>query len=192
MSIAVNYGNVITEIQMSEKEIEIMTNAIKSIPENGLMVEWGSGGSTCKWIETLKPTQNLISIEHNENWFNRVKRAIKNEWPENKNFEYIFEPEKYGFKHGYATPIEEHPLGTDFYLNPTDKIWDADIFFIDGIARSACSLYVLLKHRKKNPLIFIHDYVGREPWYEWSVQLFDRKIFNDDERDCTLVQLNII
>lgn len=193
MSTPVNFGNgLITEIQMQKRELEVMTDAIESLPDDALMVEWGSGGSTIHWLQLLKPTQKLISIEHNKQWYDKVSKAIEIEWPEGKdNFTYIFQREKYGFQHGYATPTEEHPFGLDEYLYPCEEIWNADLFFIDGIARAACALYVMLQHVKDEPLIFLHDYVGRENWYHWSLQMFDRETFNDEKNYSTLVQLRL-
>lgn len=172
--INVNYGNVITEIQMGETEIEYVSNLIKEMPIDGKMVEWGSGGSTCKWLEVKKPTQVLYSIEHNPSWHSRVVRAIKNHYGSVENFNFLHIAEQYGTNHGYGVPIEEHPMGTDMYVNP-NSIWDADIFLIDGIARAACAMAVLLKHTKENPVVMIHDYVGREAWYDWATQFFKKK-----------------
>ena len=168
--VIVNYGNILKEIQMGQIEIDQIVDTIKSMPDDGKIVEWGCGGSTCKWLETLKPTQKLITVEHNANWHMRVTRAIKNEFKETPNFQFLLVPEQHGFEHGYATPLEEHPLGTGPYINPDADIWDADIFFIDGIARAACLMTVLLKRTKPNAAIFIHDHNGRETWYDWATQ----------------------
>ena len=61
MSIAVNYGPM-SEIQMQPDEVEEITSRIKEMPDDGLMVEWGSGGSSIKWLETLTGNQKLTSI----------------------------------------------------------------------------------------------------------------------------------
>ena len=179
MSVPVNYGNILKEIQMYQCDIDIICDKIKNMPADGLMIEWGSGGSTCKWLETLSNDQNLITIEHNESWYNRVTRAIAAEFGDVSNkFSFNHIPEKF-IEHGYANLIEEHPCGTDEYLvaNGNDKIWDADIYFIDGIARAACALTVLYKRRKPNSVVMIHDYVGREPWYSWSSQFYNVETF---------------
>lgn len=176
MSTAVSYGGVITEIQMHNDELDYVEKHIKEMPKDGLMVEWGSGGSTCRWLETLTDEQRLVSIEHNENWFNRVTRAVKNEFGDVEGkFKYLHIPEQ-TIEHGYATPVEELPIGCEEYINPKENVWDADIFFIDGIARAACALTVLHKKTKKNPVVMIHDYVGREAWYEWAVQFYDAEV----------------
>lgn len=176
MSSVVNYGDIITEIQMESDELEYVENIIKDMPKDGLMVEWGSGGSTCRWIETLSDNQRLISIEHNESWYNRVTRAVKAHFGNVEDkFKYLHIPER-TIEHGYATPIEELPIGCEEYINPNSDIWDADIFFVDGIARAACALSILHKKTKKKPVVMIHDYVGRELWYEWAVQFYDAEI----------------
>jgi hypothetical protein len=76
-------------------------------------------------------------------------------------------------------------------LPPDDRWWDAEIFFIDGIARATCAAMVLLKHNKKNPVIFIHDYVGREQWYSWASQLFKVEIVGDESAKSTLARLYV-
>lgn len=188
----VNYGSILSEIQMQSGELNYMVDEIKKMPNDGLMVEWGCGGSTCKWLETLSGHQKLISIEHTDTWYNRVSRAINIEFGDvSSKFDFLYKPIKYDFRHGYATPMEEHPLGTDDYLNLPDKVWDADIFFIDGIARATCALLVLHKHRKPNPSIFIHDYVGRENWYSWATQFFEVETFQTETDKSTLCKLHL-
>jgi len=187
MSTQVNYGNVLTEILMSSNELSYVENSIKKLPENGLMVEWGSGGSTCRWIETLSDTQKLISIEHNESWHSRVQRAIKNHFQTPKtNYELLLIKELYEVEHQYGNPLEEFPIGADDYINPNNSVWDADIYIIDGIARGACCLSILINHRKANPIILLKDYVGREPWYNWACQFFDIEVIGETTAKITI------
>lgn len=189
MSVKVNYGNILTEIQMVQFDIDYITNLIKNMPSDGLMVEWGSGGSTCKWIETLSDNQKLITIEHNDNWYNRVIRAIKTEFNDISNkFTFYHRPEKY-IEHGYASLQEEHPCGTAEYLNPDNKIWDADIYFVDGIARGACLSTILFMRKKHNSLILLHDYPGREQWYDWVTQHYNIEVFTDKDQYSSLAIL---
>jgi hypothetical protein len=192
MSTPANYGNVITEVQMNQDEIDYVQNIIKNMPEDGLFVEWGSGGSTCAWLDVLGEKQKLISVEHNESWHSRVTRAVKNHFGDlGDKFRFFHIPEQY-IEHGYGNPIEEHPMGTDKYLcPPPEDFFNADVFFIDGIARATCALVVLLKHTKKDPVIFIHDYVGREAWYEWATQFYNVEIVGDLEKKSTLARLYV-
>ena len=194
MSTPVNYGNIISEVQMNQDEIDYVQSCIKEMPKDGIMVEWGSGGSTCAWLDVLSEKQQLISVEHTENWYNRVNRAIKAHFGDvSDKFTFYHIPEKF-IEHGYGSLIEEHPCGTDDYLMPPDdRWWNADIFFIDGIARATCALVTLLKHKKKDtdPVIFIHDFVGREDWYSWASQFFDIEIAGNVHKKSTLVRLHI-
>jgi hypothetical protein len=192
MSTPVNYGDIISEVQMNQDEIDYVQGCIRAMPKDGLMVEWGSGGSTCAWLDVLSGDQKLISVEHTETWYNRVNRAIKAHFGDvSDKFKFYHIPEKF-IEHGYGSLIEEHPTGTDDYLLPLDdRWWDADIFFIDGIARATCALTTLLKHKKKNPVIFIHDYVGREDWYSWASQFFTVEIVGDLEKKSTLARLYV-
>lgn len=193
MSTPVNYGEIISEVQMNKDEIDYVQKCIQEMSDDGIMVEWGSGGSTCAWLDVLSKNQQLISVEHTETWYNRVSRAIKAHFGDVSNkFKFYHISEQFGFEHGYGNLIEEHPCGTDNYLlPPDDRWWDAEIFFIDGIARATCAAMVLLKHNKKNPVIFIHDYVGREQWYSWASQLFEVEIVGDKSANSTLARLYV-
>jgi hypothetical protein len=187
--VAVNYGNVLTEIQMVQFDADKICGIIKNMPKDGLMVEWGSGGSTCKWIETLTDDQKLITIEHNENWYNRVTRAVSAEFGDISNkFTFHHIPEKY-IEHGYGSLQEEHPCGTADYLNPNANMWNADIFFIDGIARGACLLTTLFMRKKRESIIMVHDFPGREAWYDWATQHCTIETFTDQDQYSSLAIL---
>jgi hypothetical protein len=139
------------------------------------MVEWGSGGSTVKWLESMKDNQRLISIEHTKEWYDKVNDYISIRDDVKDRFTYYHRPELYGLKHGYASASEEHPIGLDDYFFPDERIPKADIFFIDGIGRATISLLVMLFAEKNDPAIFIHDYYGREDWYNWATQFFRKE-----------------
>ena len=174
MSIKVEYGPM-SEIQMQVDEVEEVTSRIKEMPSDGKMIEWGSGGSSVKWLETMTGDQQLISIEHNPSWHMKVSEYVNTRPDINKRFTYLFKPELFAFEHGYATITEEHPHGLNDYLIPNKNILDADIFFVDGIARATTALLVKFLSTKPDPVIYIHDYYGRENWYTWSTQFFSKK-----------------
>ena len=167
--------------QMHQREIDYMIGAINKMPENGLFVEWGSGGSTCVWLNYLKPEQSLISIEHNVEWFEKISRTVKESFPPevHSKFTYIFEPEQGNYKHTYACIEEENPFGLYHYMLPNERILDADVFFVDGIGRGAIVALILLKRKKPDSVIFIHDYVGREALYYWISQICDVEIVGE-------------
>jgi hypothetical protein len=142
------------------------------LPPDALLVEWGSGGSTCKWLELLTGNQKLISIEDDLVWYEKVDRATKAHFgplPVEK-FELFYAPEKYNINRRKGELSEEMPFGTENYINPRFDIFDASMYFIDGIARSACMAAIMINHRKKNPVILWHDYVGRSDAHNWITQ----------------------
>jgi hypothetical protein len=156
----------INEILMYDEEVDCIVNFIKSMPENGLIVEWGCGGSTLKWLETLSENQKLISIEHNTDWYNKVYNAVKINFPDFGNrFTFFHKTPQGSYSHGYGSPSEENPFGLAKYISPADYIYDADVYLVDGIARSTTALSIFLKRRKKNSVVLIHDFSWRLEWY---------------------------
>lgn len=178
MSTFCNYGGILTEIQQSPKEVEYMVDYIKQhMQPHGKLVEWGSGGSTCKWLETLTVNQKLFSIEHNADWYFRVTEAIKNHFGGMPaNFTYLLSVERW-FNRRAPHPEEELAVGLETYVVPYGlDVWDSDIYFVDGIARMPIVMMILHKNTNPSATIFVHDYVGREQWYGWCAQLFDVEI----------------
>lgn len=158
-------------ILMSQDEFDEVKSTIEKLPEDGKMVEWGSGGSTLAWLSILKPTQQLTSIEHNKEWFDKINKYIDDNNLSGSEFSYVFSPPLYlDYQHGYATIAEEHPYGLRDYIVPpssSDFVLNADIYFIDGIARAAVAAVMLLFSKNENAVYYIHDYTGREFWYDW-------------------------
>ncbi|MCF4127010.1 hypothetical protein [Methylobacterium sp. SyP6R] len=159
-------------IQMQPDEIETILATIRAMPEEGIMIEWGSGASTIRWLQEMHGRQRLISIEHNALWFNKVKNVIDTDPDLAQRLTYHMCASNGFFDHGYGMPSEENPLGLDEYFNPDPTIYDADVFLIDGVARGTCAQMVLMKASKANPVIYLHDWYTRRGWYSWSVGLF--------------------
>jgi len=160
---------------MMPEELAAAIQCVQDMPKNGLMVEWGSGGSTCKWLEILKPTQSLISIESNLSWANIVQEAARLDFPD-KKFELLYRPELFPVGRVDGAITEEIPYGADYYVNADQKIFDADLFLIDGIARAACLAAVVIKRKKKDSVILLHDYTYRVGAYNWLTQFFKVEI----------------
>jgi hypothetical protein len=165
------YGTI-DAILMMPDEIDFMTSLITADSEPMLMVEWGSGGSTCKWLEVLGDNQRLISIEHNAQWYEKVKDNVALHFGNlDFKFQYYLREDKtlWHYNRIYGHISEELPVGLENYICPDSDIFDADIFFIDGVARGACLSTVLLK-KKPTARVFIHDYADRINWYSWITQ----------------------
>jgi hypothetical protein len=185
MGTPANYGPM-TEVQMNQDEIESVVSKISNLGSDGLMVEWGSGGSTVKWLESMKDNQRLISIEHNKEWYDKVNGYVQSRDDIKNRLTYYHQAEKYPaieplritnheYPHHVGTILEEHPFGLDQYFFPDADILSADIFFIDGLSRGAIALMVNFLAQKDNAVVYIHDYVGREHWYNWATQFFTKK-----------------
>jgi len=171
----VQYGDL-REIQMQDDEIESVVNAIKAMPDDGIMVEWGSGGSTIHWLLNMREDQHLITIEHVPDWAKKIEDCIDKHYPELRNrfTMYLQEPIT-SYEHGYASINEEHPNGLDHYFDPDDiDMWDADVFLVDGIARAVTALVVRHKSTREDPVVFMHDFTGREHWYSWVLQFYSK------------------
>ena len=63
----------------------------------------------------------------------------------------------------------------DDYLIPDLSILEADMFFIDGVSRATIALIIKAFSKKFDPIIYLHDYYGRQDWYDWAIQFFAKK-----------------
>lgn len=175
-------------MRVEEDEFLFFKDLMKNKPDGTRMVEWGSGGSTLFFLRHFN-TGYFTSIEHNPEWFEKVMKAVQAggfDFEVIKNFTYIHAEPEYGGKtvpldfYGYGVPMEENPCFARRYINPEtpdNPIFDADIYFVDGICRGAVLATILAKAQKRDAQIYIHDYYGdenREEWYNWASCLFSK------------------
>lgn len=183
------------EPRLDPDEIEYFKDFMSKKANGTKMVEWGSGGSTTMFLPYFTSGE-LISIEHNEEWFDKVVNEISTgDYSEDvkQNFVYVLAKPKVDIRfYGYGIPHEENPAFAADYINPVSEnfsIWDADIYFVDGICRGPI-LSMIHNMRRNTPMmfdatndtwvsdkpsVFIHDYFGREeraPWYEWASKMY--------------------
>ena len=126
------------------------------------MLEYGSGSSTLILQNKVK---HLVSIEHHEDWYNKLKPQL------NKNVKYIYTPPnnldwEAQFEQAATNQFRKNSKGddgsfedfADYILAPLrGKHGPFDIIFIDGRARACCafaSIFML----KPSGRIFIHDF----------------------------------
>ena len=171
--------------RMDPVEIEFFEQLLRNKVPGTKMVEWGSGGSTTMFLPYFE-TGQLISIEHNEEWFDRVMADIgSGEYLDAAlaNFLYCHIPPSHLGQpvpkafYGYGIPQEENPCFAKAYIDPSPgtNIWDADIFFVDGICRGAILATIRMKAQKPDAVVLIHDYYGpenRQSWYEWASSMY--------------------
>lgn len=122
------------------------------INENSKVLEYGSGVST---TEIANKCKTILSIEHQENWYNKMKNEIPN------NCELIF-------KNPDLPYIEGSDCGTyeEFksYIEAPINNGPFDVILIDGRARVSCAS-ICHKMSHENTIVFIHDY-HREEYQE--------------------------
>ncbi len=175
--------------RMDPPEIEYFEQLMKNKSPGTKMVEWGSGGSTAMFVPHFT-TGRFISIEHNLEWYEKVSiEIIRGDKYSNEcmdNFVYLHKPPVYNGHlinkdfYGYGVPFEENPCFAGAYIDPSSDvfcppIWDADIYFVDGICRGAILATILHKASKRSAHVYIHDYFGpegREPWYIWASSMY--------------------
>ena len=122
------------------------------ISNDSLVLEYGSGVST---KEIAKKCKLITSIEHKEDWYNK----LKNELP--SNCELILKtPDLPYIEGGHFGTYDEFK---SYVEEPLDK-GPFDIILIDGRARVSCSS-ICHKMSHENTIVFIHDY-HREEYQE--------------------------
>ena len=115
------------------------------ISNDSLVLEYGSGVST---KEIAKKCKLITSIEHKEDWYNK----LKNELP--SNCELILKtPDLPYIEGGHCGTYDEFK---SYIESPLNKM-SFDIILIDGRARVSCSP-ICNKLSHDNTIIFIHDF----------------------------------
>jgi len=124
-----------------------VTNFLQEkIDKNTKILEFGSGNST---IYFSKLTNNLISIEHNKDWYNKIKPQL------NSSVKYIL---------SYVDYVPHLPTDKKFYNCDTiEELLEADIpdeyfdiIIIDGIDRVNCA-YGSVNKLKKGGVLILDD-----------------------------------
>lgn len=174
--------------RLDPNEIKYLSQFMGNKEPASKLVEWGSGGSTLMFLPHFEHGK-FVSIEHNREWYDKVNDAIEKSILPPKalaNFSYLWRPPEYLGNpvdlrfYGYGVPFEENPCFAEGYINPEHsgtKIFDADIYFVDGICRGAILATIKDKAENLDAAVFIHDYYGmekREPWYSWASSLYSR------------------
>jgi len=125
--------------------------------------EWGSGEGT-RWLSKQGLFQ-LVSIEHNQEWYNNTKSVI----PEWVDYQFIpFEDELLG--NDPANPLHYKSGSTNLgdvnfkrYASIIDEYGLFDLILIDGMARASC-LHHAFNHVAPGGCIVL-DNTGDRPYY---------------------------
>lgn len=120
-----------------------------AIPDNGVIMEWGSGGSTIYWINESRAAE-VLSIEHDRDWYGRVHRAKKNP---DVRFEFACTNDVVEYTRGSWLPVDT-----------------ADVILIDGIERKLSTAYAATV-AKEGCRLFLHD--SEDPRYDWILKFME-------------------
>jgi predicted O-methyltransferase YrrM len=119
--------------------------------------EWGSGEST---LEIAGLVKRIVSVEHNETWYNTVKSTITD------NIELHHVPQTVLHVDLTDGTYEQYESYVNFIKNY--KKGDFDVILIDGRARLYCAM-AAISVCTEDTLVFIHDFLippiaGRETY----------------------------
>jgi hypothetical protein len=132
---------------MTENEQNFLRKNLNSTQR---VLEWGCGAST---IDISNIVNEVHSIEHNEDWYNKIKQELLN----NTNvFLYLCQPDEKYVEGGHCGTYEQFKT----YITKPIKLGKFNLIFIDGRARIECAK-ICKDISHEDTLIFIHDYKGR-------------------------------
>lgn len=164
-----NIGNDLEIMFNNMAEVEFLRKCLISISPSPDVLEWGSGGST---LEIGKYANRLFSIEHDINWYNKVKCALEKN-PTKKfhgsmvpcsDIRYV--PRNQEEKPGHDGTLEDYfdyvnyPQKHIRYISNVSEYNQPllyDLIFIDGRARVHCA-EAAVQILKPGGIILIHDY----------------------------------
>lgn len=146
-----------------DSSLEHLDIVLASLPEDGVLLELGSGWSTPYFAENLVAEQTLVSVEHDEDWFYKVMPTVVHD----ERVEILLKVPECDVG-PYGTHHRENPVGAANFIHAVD-FSSVDTVFIDGLARGACLVAAGIGLRGGN--IFLHD--AERPWYNWAVEIVD-------------------
>jgi len=142
--------------------IEHLELILAALPEDGTLLELGSGWSTVWFAERLGENQRLVSVEHDKTWWETIIPRVVN------NLKVAYQLCVPTLPVGpYGSFHRENPAGAEAFIHAY-PYHGAHVIFIDGLARGACLVTALLQG---NPgtRIFLHD--AQRDWYTWAKDL---------------------
>jgi len=132
----------------------------KYLNKNDTLLEFGSGNSTIYFSGLVK---NVISIEHDVDWINNIKKII--DAYSIKNIELIHQP-----AHSPDPKPCRYEQFKDYIHIPETRKLNFTKVLIDGRARKYCAKY-LWNIIDENAIVFIHDFNRSD--YQMSLKYYD-------------------
>lgn len=131
----------------------------KYVNKDSIILEWGSGESTLFFSNICK---HIVSIEHDENWFNKIKQKYKNY----NNLDLILKTPNIDYIDGIDDGSLEQFL--DYIKAPCSFNFEYNLILIDGRARVECAKILKNLNISENCIIFVHDYFSRKEEYNYK------------------------
>jgi hypothetical protein len=133
------------------------------------LFEYGSGGSTLFFSEKVK---KLVSVEHDKNWFDRIKKSLKKNNTTNTSYLLII-PQK-GKNNEFSSSLKEYKnCNFKKYTKSITKFPDNsfDVVLVDGRARLSCLKEAIPKVKKEGYLILDNS---ERPKYQEAFKLLSK------------------
>lgn len=166
-------------VLMTANEGGKLIQTIQSCSNTAIIIEYGSGGSTVALGKALRSQQQLFSIEHTQEWYRSISTEISKLHIPNVSVLHCPVGGSAGAAYSYGLQAEEFPIGCEQYLHPSINWNRVEMVFIDGVARGACLAITRIRCRP-GTYAAIHDYVGREKWYNWAIDPYYTRISTTD------------
>jgi len=146
------------------------------IHKNMYVFEWGSGGSTIYFSERCK---NVVSIEHDKNWYDIVQQKFLINQTQNVAYFYIA-PQKDLPITCYSKSKDYAQYDFSFYVNKINDYPDNyfDLIVVDGRARNFCLAQALSKVKVGGYIMV--DNSERAYYISDFTQLKDKKIWKSN------------
>lgn len=162
---------------MHSYEYEFIT---KYLTPDDTLLEWGSGNSTVYFSGLVK---KLISVEHDERWYKKIKKVVEQLEIDNVD-QYLIKshtPDPIPCRYEQFKDYVEFPKKENFYFTKV---------LIDGRARKYCAKSIA-DYINDNCVIFIHDF-NRED-YRKVLKYYDAiEIITDGEGIAALKKKAVI
>lgn len=142
---------------MLEKAVKFIDGILKKDFD---VFEWGSGGSTLYFSKRVK---SVVSVENDQNWFNKLSEEIKTQGITNINLIYsnydrdgnikdISNPDAY-----VSNSLYYNGKVFEKYAKTIDSFGNFDLILVDGRARLGCSKHGMNK-LKDNGFLIVDDF----------------------------------
>uniref|UniRef100_A0A7C2P225 Class I SAM-dependent methyltransferase n=1 Tax=candidate division WOR-3 bacterium TaxID=2052148 RepID=A0A7C2P225_UNCW3 len=165
-------GRPLSKPWMKYREIEIIEEILKKL-EPIKCLEWGAGYSTLYFPKILNSNSTWIAIEHEKEWFEKIRMINRN-----PNVEiHLVLPNKYPWSDEYKDG--DYSDLKDYIEYPT-KFGKFDFILIDGRARKYCIMkaYELIKDKG---VVVLHD--ANRTYYHEPFRLFNNSLLFTDYRE---------